>query len=252
MGESTPAVAAESPKAVDAPESPPMSQPVDLRYGVVTTGLFGGRHYMQGGFGHAYNGNNAGFSIGGGYFGERYFGFSSFDTHFGPWDPIPERQVIVDYSGTGASIYLGVNGQETSLRSPDGSYGFAIGATYLDTIGRSSGRTRKDPADFDPDTKATEDLIRNYSIHVTTFAVMPALFFAWLEPARPKGNTPDLLKTRMEGTILMLGFSLPVVATYSANYDKKPVGTKETTEFSERGQLKGYSMVLSYTALLSL
>lgn len=223
-----------------------------LRYGSFAIGLSGARHTMKGGDGHAYAGNSAGISVGGCYLAEQYFLFATYDTHMGPYEPVRDQQVIVDYSGTGFTAMAGANAQETSLRDPEGSYGFALGVNYLDTIGRSTGRSKKDPADFDPEIRASSDLIREYKIRVTTLAIVPALFFSWIAPARLKGNTPELLLTRVEGTLLSLGFAMPLTSTYHATFERKAKGSIETDQGSDRGKLKGYSILLQYWAFLGV
>lgn len=243
---------AEEVTSESAPQQP--GQKIDLksRYGAFTIGLSGARHTMKGGDGHAYSGNSFGISVGGAYVGEQYYLLGTYDTHMGPYEPIRDQQVIVDYTGTGFTAMAGANAQDTSLRTPDGSYGFALGVTYLDTIGRSAGRSKKDPADFDPVIKASDDLIRDYKIRVTTLAIVPSLFFSWIEPARPKGNTPELLMTRVEGTLLSLGFSMPFLSTYHATYERKAKGSTESEDRSDRGRLKGYSILLQYWAFLGV
>lgn len=233
----------------DLLKDPPPSK---YRYGAFAIGLSGARHTMKGGDGHAYAGNSGGVSIGGSYLSDQYYVIGSYDIHMGPYEPIRDQQVIVDYTGTGFTFMAGANAQDTSLRTADGSYGFALGLSYLDTIGRSTSRSKKDPADFDPDIKASDDLIRDYKIRVTTLAIIPALFFSWIEPARIKGNTPELLTTRVEGTLLSLGFAMPLLSTYNATYERKARGTTITDERSDRGRLKGYSIILQYWAFLGV
>jgi len=91
---------------------------------------------------------------------------------------------------------------------------------------------------------------------------MPAVFFCWLKDPRQANNRPENLMTRIEGYLLTIGVSSPLLTTYQTSYRQTaldqeksrgaPTPVYRTDPISVHGRLRGYSLVLSFTALLGI
>jgi hypothetical protein len=213
-------------------------------------GVAGERHNLKAGNGHELIGNAGKVQLGTGWIHPRWYGLVSLDVALGPYEPTYGGQHVVDYVGTGLTTWLGFSAQTLDLRSKDGGYGFALGLSYGDIVGRSTGRNLRDAGG-----ERNPDLVDDYTMHVTDFSLMPAVFFSWLRPARPAGNTPELLATRVEGYVLTLGMEMPLLVTYQAKFQtrerKKDDGSIEPAHAeTASGQLRGYSILVALTALL--
>ena len=176
-----------------------------------------------------------GVSLGAGYISKSWLFNGSVDILLGPYEPTRGERFDVDFYGTGATLWLGFSAQTLDLRSPEGGYGFALGLSYADTVGRSA----------ELSSGATPD----YVMHVTNLSLVPGLFFSWLKPARPRGNTPELLTTRLEGEVLSFGMAMPLISSYSATYESEVAPRQSVTE---KGRLRGYSLTLSLTGFLGI
>jgi len=230
-------------------------KPAAARHNVWNFGLTGNRHYLKAGNGNEVLGNSSSINLGTGYISDSWYVLGSFDIILGPYEPAFRKQLDVDFFGTGITVWTGFSAQTLNLRSPDGGYGFALGFSYADVVGRSIGKNRKQT-----NSKIkNNDLVDNYSIKTTNFSLLPAVFFSWLEEARPRGNTPELLKTRLDGYFLTMGIAMPLFVTYHAKYEKRDqyeiqddqiVKTKDSEIVSPKGQLRGYSLVITFTSLL--
>src|SRR5690606_38917285 len=95
--------------------------------------------------------------------------------------------------------------------------GFALGLSYADMVGRSIGKNRKETGH----PVSNSELVDDYTMRVTNFSLLPAVFFSWLEEARPRGNTPELLTTRLDGYMLTIGIAMPLLISYQASYTKR-------------------------------
>jgi hypothetical protein len=88
-------------------------------------------------------------------------------------------------------------------------------------------------------------------MRVNNLSLLPAIFLSWLAPPRPRGNTPELLMTRLEGYFLTLGMAMPLLSSYSARYTVRPEpGQPAPPQKLEKGELRGYSILMSFTAML--
>lgn len=242
-----------------------------VRKKVWSVGVTGSRHSLVGSEGNDLVGNAATVQLGTGYISESWYFMGSLDILLGPQEPTRDGEVKVDHVGTGGTVWLGFSAQALNLRSPAGGYGFALGLSYADSVGRAVGRSNQaiteslaSPTAEGSASNASSVSIENYLIRTTNFALLPAIFFSWLQPARPSGNTPDLLKTRLEGYLLTIGVGMPLVAFYQAQYDiRNPqldiaddppaAAEEEVSDFiriTERGSLRGYSILVTLTALL--
>lgn len=189
-------------------------------------------------------GNSAMFQVGRGWIGDRWRFNASVDILMGPYNEIRDERVKTDFFGTGltATSYYSLN---NNLRDTRGSWGISAGVAYSDIVGRSV-------ENGTPDSDGK--VITNLTMRATNFMVTAGLFHAWIKPARPEGNLPDLLLTRVEGFMIGLSGAYPVQSSYSTNYFTRTQGEKgptgPPTSKKERGSLKGYSILASFTAML--
>lgn len=195
-------------------------------------------------------------AMGGGQIFERWFYLGSLEIILGPYQDEVDQGLSTDASGTGGSAWTGLSAQLHNIRSSEGSYGFALGATYSDLTGRlSSGQSVGDSS------------IEKYVHRVSTFSLSPAIFFSWLKPWRVKGNSPEQLMTRLEGYFLFLGITLPVTSFYKVKVtnnapDISPSEEeviivedplqREEGELTRKGSLRGFSFFISFTSLLGV
>src|SRR5690606_19285590 len=107
-----------------------------------SVGLMGLRHSLKTGDGNEMIGNAAAIQLGKSYIAPTWFWNASLDIHLGPYEPTRGRQLDVDFFGTGLSVWGGTSAQNSNLRSLEGGYGFALGLSYADVVGRSIGRNR--------------------------------------------------------------------------------------------------------------
>ena len=234
-----------------------VGQLTKTKNGVVSFSLTGVRYTLKADDDNELVGNGLKASLGGGYIAKSWLVNVMLDVSLGPYEPARDGQLNVDFGGTGLTIWWATSAQTLDLRSSEGSYGFALGASYADMVGRSVGRNRKETSN--PNDPENSNLVDNYVMRATYFSVLPSIFFAWLKGARPTGNTPELLTTRIEGYVLTMGVSVPVMAKYQAHYDKRQIlGENDSGDASgskrifEEGTLKGYSILLSFTSFLGI
>jgi hypothetical protein len=214
-----------------------------VRKSVWSFGLTGARHSLKAGNGRdEFLGNSAAVQIGNGSVAKSWYSLGSLDILLGPYEPALGDQLSVDYQGTGLTMWTGFSAQTLDLRSEAGGYGFALGLSYADIVGRSIGKNKKDDGSADPDNGAR---IGAYTMRVTNFSLLPGIFFSWLSPARPSGNAPELLATRTEGYILTLSAAMPLLVSYSAKFERLD-GEQE----SDSGRLRGYSVLVTLMSLL--
>lgn len=222
----------------------------DVRRSVFSIGIEGDKHSLKAGNGDELIGNSAAVQLGTGYIADKWYTTVSLDIILGPYEPVRNRELNTDFVGTGITWFTGISAQTQNLRSPEGGYGFALGLSYADIVGRTVSRRN---ADSRGGKKDNEEVLDNYIMRVNKFSMMPAVFFSWLKDARPSGNSPDLLITRIEGYFMTIGVAIPLLTTYSAKYSVREStdesGTvKPTHEKTENGQLRGYSILLAMTA----
>ena len=152
-------------------------------------------------------GTSAAVQIGYGHIARDWLANFSVDILQGPYQPTYDSQLQVDHSGFGFTAWTGLSAQNTNIRSPEGGYGFALGLSYGALTGQMMGRNRRDDGQG---TAGDRALIDSYTSHVSKLSIIPGLFFTWLDQARPAGNTPELLMTRIEGLVLLIGAATPV------------------------------------------
>ncbi len=241
---------AKAQATMKVPITAPSNAPAEVKGSVWSFGITGMRHSLKAGDGNELLGNAGAIQLGTGWIANSWYSDVSLDILLGPYEPTRDKQLNVDYVGTGLTAFAGFSAQTKNLRSAEGGYGFALGLSYADTVGRSIGRNRKEGS--------SSDLIDNYTMRVTNFSLIPAIFFSWLKEARPKGNTPELLETRVEGYFLTIGMAMPLLSSYSAKYDKRGSDEASSEEDSgdgveekdEKGQLRGYSIMVALKSML--
>lgn len=205
-------------------------------------GLLGLQHSLKSGDGNNLLGGASAVQLGYTHIGDSWILSSSIDVISGPYLASSKQDEKLDYSGTGATITFASSAEEANVRTYNGNYGFALGITYMDIVGRVVGER------FDP-----EDRTDNLVIRVTNFGLMPSIFFTWLESsARKRSNRPEDLATRIEGYHLNIGFIFPFMANYKVQYDE--LDTKDDTrrQKKDKGSLFGFSIAVSFTALLGV
>jgi hypothetical protein len=196
-------------------------------------------------------GNGGAVSFGLGYLKGHLLFSGHFDILLGPYEQMRDRSFSSDFAGTGFSTFVAYSSKSKEQAQGGYTYGLGLGATYEDAIGRSSGSKNVDLSALGPQYQTDEVSVQNYIIQTQTGFLTPTFYFAWLKPPRPKGNTPELLKTRLEGYLLSLGVSFPVYSQYRAKYDQR----QEDASFKglvDNGKLKGYRIALGITTLLGI
>lgn len=250
-------------------------------------GIMGSRHNLKAGDGYELLGNSGALQISMGRIAANWYALGSVDILLGPDEPARSQTIDLDYSGTGATLWLGFSAQTLNLRSAEGGYGFALGLSYSDIVGRMVGRRAadEDRVVFSPTTRGDTEVrrgvrVEDYVVRLTSLALLPAVFFCWLDPERPRGNAPELLATRLEGYILTIGAAMPLVVDYQARYNMRErrdvtvgrIGEDEGTDpappshdeprsgldervgsrvehYRQAGQVHGYSLLVTLTAL---
>jgi len=238
------------------------SNPVDMsvtsespiRNNFWTFGLSGTRHTLRAGDGNELTGNTVDVSFGTGILRHMWYSYGTVDILLGPFEPTREKQLDVDYQGTGITYWWGYSAQELDLRHPEGGYGFTMGIKYADIAGRSIGRNRREKGLRS--NIENEHQISDYRMRITTFSLIPAIFFCWLKESRATGNSRELLRTRVEGYFLTLGLSLPVLSTYRAQYTSREKGDlgelNVDKNHKETGEMDGFSILINFTSLLGV
>lgn len=255
------------PSKVMAEDSKTQGTPsgsVESRSTIWTMGLQGNRHALKGGDGNELIGNSFTISIGRGHVAPRWFARGSVDVISGPYERVRGGQFDSDFSGTGLGAWWGYSAQPADLRDKEGGYGFAVGLSYSDFSGHSIGQNRLEGQAKDE----TVRLIDSYSLRATDMSIIPALFFSWLKEARPEGDSPELLKTRIEGYLLTLGIAMPVLGYYNANVEYRNSANDESQseklesgdeksqgeggKVTEKGDFQGYSILLNFTTFFGV
>lgn len=202
-------------------------------------GVAGVDHELAEGDGSNLTGGSVMVQLGRGYIGSNWFGQASVDIIAGPYQTPQRSKPKLDHSGTGFSTLWGYSFHETGIRREGGAFGMSLGASYADIVGRNT----------DVFT-SSDEIIDQFVMRVSNFSMTPGLFYAWLQKARPDGNKPEYLVTRIEGYILNLGIQIPILATQTTKYQSFTLDRSQETGESQSGRMKGYSILLNLTALL--
>lgn len=201
-------------------------------------------------------GTSATIDIGYGIVKEKWFLRGAFSSILGPYEPARDHQFNMDYFGTGFLLLAGAQLQNFPYqnfkfdkfedRSLD--YGLAFGFYYFDLSGKSIGKNRR----IDNDSSVAP---RDYRSNITNLALLPSFFVSWLTPSRQAGNTPEDLKTRVEGYQLIVGAVIPVMSYYDNQYSKDSLqddGSNMSVVIRERGSFTGASAYVALSILLGI
>jgi hypothetical protein len=186
---------------------------------------------------------------------------STLDLVLGPYEPVNPgqlRRIDVDYNGTGITVLGSYQLGEFAAGTP----ALLAGVGYIDATGRAIGSAfEKDLVVTDSQENSTTRtaLLDNYVLRSTRLsAIAGASFNAnWRKPR--KSNSREDLKTTIDGYVISAWIDVPVIASYTANYDElQTTGTSDKATGSElvsrpvtdRGSMRGYSLVVQTTALL--
>ena len=213
----------------------------DKRISAWNIGINGYQHALRSGDGNNFVGASSAVELGYTHIGHSWLGMLNLNVISGPYLSPQQQDTRLDYSGTGVTILYAASAENADIRSYNGNYGFGIGLHYLDIIGRVVGDR------FDP-TGRTDKLVMRF----TNFAVMPTIFFNWLHPSvRKVSNHPDDLNTRVEGYHLNIGFLVPLIANYTLRYEELN-SNGDSIPVKEKGDLFGFSVVITFTAMLGV
>lgn len=233
---------AESIKSTVASKKEP---PLAKDHMIWNFGLNVARNFLKSAEGKSILGSHGAVQFGAGYLTPRWYAFGSLDFITGPFEPVTVGELNVDYIGTGFSVWSGMSPWPDGLRSGGFGYGFALGVSYNDLVGRSIGYGGR-RSTTESGTNEGTPIIESYILDSTNVSVIPALFVSLMEKPRAMGNTPDLLATRLEGHIITLGLAFPVIAEFS----KKTV-LSDGQETVVNGAMKGRRIEVTWTALLA-
>ena len=198
-------------------------------------------------------GTSATIDIGYGILHEKWFVRGAFSSILGPYEPARDSQFNMDYFGTGFLLMAGAQLPDLPLpilkvESRSLVYGLAFGLHYSDLSGKSIGKNRK----TDNDSSVAP---QNYRSNITNLALLPAFYMSWLSPPRKIGNTPEDLKTRVEGYQLLAGALIPVMSYYDNEYSQDKLqgdGSSVNVAVRERGSFTGASFYLAIAILLGI
>ena len=223
--------------------------PMKFRTQIWSAGVAGARHTLKSGDDDNLMGLSTELQLGYGFIWEKSFLISNVALISGPW-AAKHHNLSLDFSGTGLTFMAGYNAEKGSLRAQDNGYGFALGFNYSDIIGRKIG---------DIPTSKGDLMINTHLMRVTGYSLMPSIFFCWLQPGRPVGNQPELLKTTIEGYILTLGIAVPFKSSYkitseqsdtTKNQDDK--ATTDPFQVTKKGKMQGYSIFIAFSTLIGI
>ncbi len=154
---------------------------------------------------------------------------------FGPTSVRYPDSPPVDFEGYGLSATFGKS-LTSSLRNPGGSYGAEMGVEIFQLVGRS----------FRRQVLADQSISEAWLMKAGWTAITPALTATFLKPARPQGNRPEWLMTRIEGYHMSLGVVIPVQRSWDLRWEHDHVGQ------GDRGTWKGVFGVVSLSTWLGI
>ena len=167
------------------------------------------------------------------------------DVVLGPFTSLREERVKTDFYGTGGTLSARYTFGEKGARTMQG-IGLSLKLAYADIVGRSIQNSTRTP-----DNREVSDL----SMRTSIFMGYAGIFISWIQDSRPKGNTTQLLTTRIEGYILSCDFGYPLKSSYSTIYhetefEEDSDEVLSTQKKRERGSHNGYSIRATLTMLL--
>lgn len=208
--------------------------PFEINRSIWSIGLGGYQNNLKSGDGNHVLGVSSVVQLGRGYIGDTWFATGAVEFISGPFQSPEQQNLVVDFSGTGFSTWIGFSAENQNLRTEAGNYGFLLGLNYSDIIGRSVG---------DRVTNEGGTTTSNWVMRVNNFTIFPSIFFTWLKPPREKGNSPELLLTRIEGYLLKIGIAAPLQIRYKVKYDENE------RKIVRKGELEGYTVMITFSTL---
>lgn len=219
----------------------------EIRNSVWGIGVGGNKYRLRSEEDNDLEGVNTVVKVSKGYIFDRGYVMFGLDIFSGPFNTEHRSEVSLDYKGTGFFTTFGYAVDKVNIRSHKGNYGFALGLSYSDIVGRS---LKQGVVESDGEN------ISKFSMRVTNLSLYPSAFFIWLKKGRNHSNRPQDLNTRIEGYLISIGVSVPLLANYRAKYNRinEPTsdGDEEITSVSVRGKLRGHSLMIAFTALIGL
>lgn len=155
---------------------------------------------------------------------------------FAPTSQYYDESPPIDYEGYGVSTTFGKTLSASSLRQASGDYGVEVGLEIFQLVGRSFRRQVL------PDRSISEAWV----IRTGWTAITPAFSATFLKPARPQGNRPEWLMTRIEGYHVSLGVVIPVQKTLDVRWEHDRVGQ------GDHGTWKGIFGIASLSTWLGI
>ncbi len=167
--------------------------------------------------------------------------------HFisGPWDSARNQSFDVDSSGFLLDAEYGAAFPRFSLRSGSCPM-LSISGGYLSLSSKSIGSNRKNSGN--PDDVSNFYLEQDFKTTINSLVVTPAIGWQWVKPARPSGNEPELLQTRVESVYLRLGAIVPLYSGSRVKVLKRSQRDtlSQTPKYhTTTGTIRGYSMVMT-------
>ncbi len=168
------------------------------------------------------------------YVSQQWFSITSAHLVLGPTSQHFPDSPPIDYDGYGFSTIFGYSFSD--LRRPSGDFGAELGLEAFGIVGRS----------FRKQTLANGSDTDGWVMRTNWTALTPALFATFLKPARPQGNRPEWLVTRIEGYHVSLGLVIPVQHSWDLRYERDGVS------LGDRGSWKGIMGLFSVSAWLGI
>jgi len=167
--------------------------------------------------------------------------------HFlaGPFDVARHGQFDADFNGTLLDVEYGSTFPGYDLRGGNTPL-LSVSAGYMDFNGQNIGDNRKNNGD--PNNRRNYYLEQDFRSSTSAVVVTPAIGWIWAQPARPRGNEPELLSTRAEAAYVKLGALVPLYSHSRVEVTKRDESdalAQSPSKKSSTGHLAGYSFILS-------
>jgi hypothetical protein len=114
----------------------------------------------------------------------------------------------------------------------------------MDISGRNIGGNKKSTGN--PNNAENYYLEQDFKAEFGAIYVMPGAGWTWTKPARPTGNEPELLVTRVESAYLKLSTTIPVYSRARVEVMKRSTsdGLNQYSRLHTTGMIRGYSLIL--------
>jgi hypothetical protein len=116
----------------------------------------------------------------------------------------------------------------------------------MDLSGKNIGGNKKPSDSGNPDSD--ELLEQSFKSNFGAVYLLPAVGWGWTKSARPLGNEPEFLITRVESTYLKLGINLPIYSRSRVQVIRRPTSdqiSQTPVKESSSGTIRGYSIIIS-------